>query len=88
MGDPPVEQINFNKTSLFALKCLQFSDNASDGVVQEFIRHILIVDTIQKGQIQSIIMESDMVLSKIELLGRREHVSGYWYSLLAKLYTN
>jgi hypothetical protein len=87
MCDSPVEQINFNKTSLFALKCLQLCENASDGVVQDAIRHLLIVDTIQKGQVLAIIADSDTVLSKIELLGRREHVSGYWYYLLAKLYT-
>ena len=58
MSKGVVSQINFTKISLFAIKCIQFCEKIPGSLIQESIRHLLIVDSIQKGQIQKIILES------------------------------
>lgn len=48
----------------------------------------MIVDCVQQGQVCKLMIESEQVLAQLEKIGRRDSVSGYWYFLVAKLYSN
>jgi hypothetical protein len=56
MHQSPVTNMNFTHSSLLALKCIEYGEHASQNLIQEALRHLLIVDCIQKGQVVKIIL--------------------------------
>lgn len=65
MRNSAVVEMNFTHTTLLALKCIEYAQSVSRRVVQEALRHLLIVDCIQKGQIIKIVLENETLIAKI-----------------------
>jgi hypothetical protein len=76
-----IENENLNHTSLLALKVLQSLEGIRGRLIDEALRHILVVDHIQKGQLTDIITSNNTILNNIASLA----LSGNWLLLVSKL---
>ena len=70
---------------LLASQCLLAHTELATSTISEAIRLLMIVDTVQKGQIIKMIASSEVLLNAVFGIIKQEKMNGYLYYLIGKL---